>query len=76
MAIHKRSKSSHVDITPGAVDEFIAGGAGNAAKPPKTAVSLRFDSGLLKRIDATAARRGMSRNALVCYWCSRGLEQE
>jgi hypothetical protein len=39
-------------------------------------VALRFDGDLLARIDAVAVKRGMSRNALISYWCSRALEAE
>lgn len=47
--------------------------ADRAAKVP---VALRFDGDLLARIDAVAVKRGMSRNALISYWCSRALETE
>ncbi|MDE0001990.1 MAG: hypothetical protein OXQ29_04800 [Rhodospirillaceae bacterium] len=39
-------------------------------------MSLRFDSRILARIDEVAAKRGMSRNAIIAYWCSRALEEE
>ena len=46
------------------------------AKSKKVPVALRFDSDLLSAIDAMAARRGMSRNAIISYWCSKGVESE
>jgi hypothetical protein len=58
----------------------------SAAKPAKTEdvpqravkipVALRFNADLLARIDKVALRRGMSRNALISYWCSRAVEAE
>lgn len=47
-----------------------------ADRAPKVPVALRFDGDLLARIDAVAVKRGMSRNALISYWCSRALEAE
>ena len=44
--------------------------------PEKVPVALRFDSDLLSAIDAMASRRGMSRNAIISYWCSKGVESE
>lgn len=45
-------------------------------KPRKVPVALRFDVKLLAAIDAMATRRGMSRNAIISYWCSKGVESE
>jgi hypothetical protein len=45
----------------------------NSAKVP---VALRFNADLLAKIDAMAKKRGMSRNAIISYWCSRALEME
>ena len=45
-------------------------------KPKKRPIALRFDPGLLNAIDAVAIRRGISRNSLISYWCSKGLEKE
>lgn len=45
-------------------------------KPRKVPVALRFDAELLAAIDAMATRRGMSRNAIISYWCSKGVESE
>lgn len=42
----------------------------------KIPVALRFNADLLAKIDKVAQRRGMSRNALISYWCSRALEAE
>jgi hypothetical protein len=47
-----------------------------ADRAPKVPVALRFDGDLLARIDSVAVKRGMSRNALISYWCSRALEGE
>ncbi|MFU8865453.1 MAG: hypothetical protein ACNA7O_16195 [Rhodobacterales bacterium] len=42
----------------------------------KVPVALRFNADLLAQIDKVALRRGMSRNALISYWCSRAVEAE
>lgn len=42
----------------------------------KVPVALRFNADLLAKIDAMAKKRGMSRNAIISYWCSRALEME
>ncbi len=39
-------------------------------------MALRFSPDLLAAIDAMAGRRGMSRNAIISYWCSKGVESE
>ena len=78
MSVQRRPKQHHSDITMDAQDRFIEGGpvASTATTGRKTAVSLRFDSRILARIDEVAAKRGMSRNAIIAYWCSRALEEE
>ena len=45
-------------------------------RPVKVPVALRFNADLLAQIDTVALRRGMSRNALISYWCSRAVEAE
>jgi hypothetical protein len=45
-------------------------------RAPKVPVALRFNADLLTQIDAMAQKRGMSRNALISYWCSRALDSE
>ena len=42
----------------------------------KVPVALRFNADLLAQIDKVALRRGMSRNAIISYWCSRAVEAE
>ena len=42
----------------------------------KVPVALRFNADLLAKIDAMAKKRGMSRNAIISYWCSRALDME
>jgi len=50
----------------------------NTPKPKtiKKPVALRFDGDLLKRIDAAAAVRGISRNAWISWQCAEGLKNE
>ena len=45
-------------------------------KTKKIPVVLRFDTNLLKAIDHAATYRGMSRSAIISFWCSQGLEAE
>jgi hypothetical protein len=47
-----------------------------SVKAKKVPVALRFNPDLLAAIDAMAGRRGMSRNAIISYWCSKGVESE
>jgi predicted HicB family RNase H-like nuclease len=57
-----------------AARRFIAGSA--TPKAHKTPTTLRFDPGLLERIDAAARRRGISRSAWIQYTLSRALDEE
>lgn len=77
MAVQRKPKSNTEDIDPKAAQRFVAGAASAAAsKSKKVPVALRFDADLLAAIDAMASRRGMSRNAIISYWCSKGVESE
>lgn len=58
---------------PGEKTESLTETPQRAVKVP---VALRFNADLLARIDKVALRRGMSRNALISYWCSRAVEAE
>lgn len=65
------------------IDAFIDSAATSqkAEKQPgkpekKTPISLRMDTKLLKAIDQTAERRGMTRVAFMSYWSSKGVEAE
>ena len=80
MSIQKKPKRNQNDPTPQTVEDFVDGAIADVSQPFKRAkkipVALRFDKPLLKGIDEAATRRGMSRNAFVSYWCSKGVEQE
>lgn len=77
MAVKRKPKSNTNDIDVRAAEKFIAGAAAPVSdKPKKVPVALRFDPDLLAAIDAMASRRGMSRNAIISYWCSKGVESE
>lgn len=57
----------------------IASGKDSTAlgiKSKKIPVALRFDENLLTAIDVVAAKRGLSRNGIISYWCSKGVERE
>ena len=78
MAVQRKPKNDTGDIDIKAAEEFISGAT--ISPPPvkakKVPVALRFDADLLATIDAMASRRGTSRNAIISYWCSKGVESE
>lgn len=77
MAVQRKPKGNTNDIDVKAAERFISGAAApKPAKSKKVPVALRFDSDLLSAIDAMASRRGTSRNAIISYWCSKGVESE
>ena len=77
MSVQRKPKSDTNAIDIKAAEKFVSGAsAPTPAKPKKVPVALRFDSDLLSAIDAMAARRGTSRNAIISYWCSKGVEAE
>jgi hypothetical protein len=60
-----------------AAEAFIQG-AGKAAQPKrkkKERIMIQFDDKVLERVDAAAARRGISRSAWIQYIVSRALDQ-
>ena len=44
--------------------------------PRKTPIMLRFDAGLLRRVDTAAKRRGISRSAWIAFKVSEALDAE
>jgi len=77
MAVQRKPKSKLSDIQSSAAEKFISGASTIApVKAKKVPVALRFNPDLLAAIDAMAGRRGMSRNAIISYWCSKGVESE
>jgi uncharacterized protein (DUF4415 family) len=77
MAVQRKPKSDTNTVDIKAVEKFISGASAPvASKSKKVPVALRFDSDLLAAIDAMASRRGTSRNAIISYWCSKGVESE
>ena len=79
MAIQPKPKSNTSNKQ--AVEKFVEGAQSSTntvlvKKPKKILVSLRFDSHILEAIDNAANHRGMSRNAIISYWCSRALDAE
>lgn len=77
MAVQRKPKRDTNDIDVKAAEKFISGATVSPpAKTKKKPVALRFDADLLAAIDAMAARRGTSRNAIISYWCSKGVESE
>ena len=81
MVVQRKPKNDTNDIDIKAAEKFIQGASspapvGAPTRSKKTPVALRFDADLLAAIDAMASRRGMSRNAIISYWCSKGVESE
>lgn len=76
MAVQRKPKIDTNDIDVKAAERFITGASAAPSKANKLPVALRFDPELLAAIDAVATRRGMSRNAIISYWCSKGVESE
>lgn len=68
-----------------AAEAFIQGAGGTAPAPEtreaadrgrKTPIMLRFDAGLLRRVDTAAKRRGISRSAWIAFKVSEALDAE
>lgn len=89
MAIARRPNSSRPAAPAGdrdkAAEVFIqaaaSGGGAPADGPPadgsrKTPIMLRFDAGLLRRVDTAARRRGISRSAWIAFKVSEALDAE
>ena len=88
MAIARRPNSSR-SIPPmanqdKAAEVFIHGAGGRdtvvsevpSDGPRKTPIMLRFDAGLLRRVDTAAKRRGISRSAWIAFKVSEALDAE
>jgi hypothetical protein len=72
-----RSKRTRTDIDPIAAEAFIRGAADQApAKAVRKQFALRFDVNQMRDVDRIAKRRGMTRNALIAFWVSRGIEED
>lgn len=77
MVAKRTSKSDTNTSDSKSVKRYISGTTSlPPAKAKKMPVALRFDAELLAAIDAMATRRGTSRNAIISYWCSKGVESE
>ncbi len=87
MAIARRpsskSPAAAVSNPDEAAEAFIqgAGGSASIAGPAadgtrKTPIMLRFDAGLLRRVDVAAKRRGISRSAWIAFKVSEALDAE
>jgi hypothetical protein len=87
MAVARKPVGKPARDTDAAAERFIQGGAPmpvRAVPPPepapapnrKTPVMMRFDTGLLARVDKAAKRRGVSRSAWIAYTVSAALDAE
>jgi hypothetical protein len=61
-----------------AAAKFIEGAATAVLRPgaKRTPAMIRFDAGLLARVDRAAKRRGVSRSAWVAFTLSKALDEE
>jgi hypothetical protein len=79
MAVARKPTGKPARDTEAAAERFITG-AVRAAPPAepsrKTPVMMRFDAGLLARVDGAAKRRGISRSAWIAYTVSAALDNE
>ena len=84
MAIAKKPQRNHsatkVITQDNAAEKFIAGADAAQQEAPqeddkKLQTTLRFDRDLLKRIDAAAKHRGISRSSWIQFTLSRALDQ-
>lgn len=77
MSVQRKPKRDTKATESNAAEKFISGAnTATQTKAKKIPVALRFSPDLLASIDAMAGRRGMSRNAIISYWCSKGVESE
>ncbi len=88
MAIARRPNSNRsvplVADQDKAAEVFIQGADGRVVPtgdvqsdgPRKTPIMLRFDAGLLRRVDTAARRRGISRSAWIAFKVSEALDAE
>jgi hypothetical protein len=59
-----------------AAAKFIEGAAASQPTAKRTPTMIRFDAGLLARVDMAAKRRGVSRSAWVAFTLSKALDEE
>jgi hypothetical protein len=59
-----------------AAAKFIEGAAASQPTTKRTPTMIRFDAGLLARVDMAAKRRGVSRSAWVAFTLSKALDEE
>ena len=88
MAIVRRPNSNRSTLPAAdqdkAAEVFIHGAGGREPPvsksvmdgPRKTPIMLRFDAGLLRRVDTAAKRRGISRSAWIAFKVSEALDAE
>lgn len=88
MAIARRPNGSRPAAPAADCDkaaEIFIQAAGNGGAPAdglpadggrKTPIMLRFDVGLLRRVDTAAKRRGISRSAWIAFKVSEALDAE
>ncbi len=83
MAIAKRPRGDAARVPPPddrerEIEAFITGGGKHPEPEPdakRTRVMMRFDPDLLRRVDAAARRRGVTRTAWLHMVASRALDQ-
>lgn len=71
-----RDKAAEVFIQAAASGGVAPAGDLPADGARKTPIMLRFDAGLLRRVDTAAKRRGISRSAWIAFKVSEALDAE
>jgi hypothetical protein len=70
-----RDKAAEVFIQAAASVDVASAGDLPADGPRKIPIMLRFDAGLLRRVDIAAKRRGISRSAWIAFKVSEALDE-
>lgn len=71
-----REKAAEVFIQAAANDGVVSAGDLPADGARKIPIMLRFNAGLLRRVDTAAKRRGISRSAWIAFKVSEALDAE
>ena len=75
-SVADREKAANVFIQSAASGVVASASELPANGARKTPIMLRFDAGLLRRVDTAAKRRGISRSAWIAFKVSEALDAE
>jgi hypothetical protein len=77
MAIAKKPNVCTLEISNKKEEAFISGAKSESPKEKrqkKQPIMIRFDQGLLTKVDETSRRRGVSRSSWIQYVISRAID--